>query len=101
MSLAATLSFDRVRAARETPPRKPLELTLATRHLRVAKLIAEGKRNKQIAAEMGLTLLTTRGYVTQLFKLTGLTSRVEVANWVRAEGAHDVVRMLKAMGVAA
>jgi DNA-binding NarL/FixJ family response regulator len=60
-------------------PRKqstPLE-TLTERERDVLKAIAEGQSNKEIAATLGLTLGTVKGYVSTIFSKLAVASRTE------------------------
>jgi len=101
MSLGSTLSFASVRSKVETVPSRGRTLRLGKRHVKLARLIADGLHYKRIAFEMGISADTLRLYVCQLYRLTGLSGHVEIAKWVNGNSAHDVVRTLKAWGVAA
>lgn len=76
-------------------------MRLMPRHITLARLIAGGWSYKEIATKMGLTHGTVRLYAAELHKLTGLDTPVQIANWVHGNAAADVVRELKALGVAA
>ena len=45
----------------------------------ILRLVAEGKMNKEIAAEMGLAEKTIRNQLTRLFAKLGVGSRTEAA----------------------
>lgn len=75
--------------------RQAIELALGTRALpstdhsaltaredRIARLIASGMANKQIASELGIAPKTVEGHITRLMAKLGLRSRVQVATWV-------------------
>jgi DNA-binding CsgD family transcriptional regulator len=53
------------------------DLTDAER--RVARLAAEGRRNKEIAAEMFLTVRTVESHLSRVYRKLGLRSRAELA----------------------
>jgi DNA-binding NarL/FixJ family response regulator len=105
MSLGSTLSFADVRAkavfAPKAAPGEGGQVRLARRHMAVAQFVAQGFSNKEVAEAMGLDQGTVKDYISQFYKLTGMHTRVSIANWVHERGAHDAVRILKAMGVAA
>jgi DNA-binding NarL/FixJ family response regulator len=50
---------------------------LTSRELQVMRLVAEGKGNRAIAAELTLTEGTVKGYVHTLFEKLGVTHRAE------------------------
>jgi two-component system NarL family response regulator len=52
---------------------------LSPRELKVLSLIAEGKSNKLIAAQLGITEGTVRTHVTNLMSKLGAASRTEAA----------------------
>jgi DNA-binding NarL/FixJ family response regulator len=53
-------------------------LKLAPQEARVLTLILQGKRDKQIAAEMKLRIPTVRTYLQRIFKRTSTTDRIEL-----------------------
>jgi two-component system, NarL family, response regulator LiaR len=63
-------------------PRKPALLPagekLSTRELQVIKLAARGMTNKQIAAELGLSLRTVKRLLDDIFSILQVSSRTEV-----------------------
>lgn len=52
---------------------------LTKRQLTVAKHIATGKRNREIADEMGIRYETVKEHVEHILKRLGLRSRVDIA----------------------
>jgi DNA-binding NarL/FixJ family response regulator len=52
---------------------------LTTREVQVLCLIAQGKRNRQIAAELGIATNTVDRHVSSIFRKTGATNRTEAA----------------------
>ena len=69
-------------AAAETP--------LTSRELQVARLVAGGRSNKDIAAELVISQRTAEGHVERILTKLGFTSRAQVAAWVvasRPDGA--------------
>ncbi len=64
-------------------PRSPL----TGRERQVAALIAHGKTNRQIAAELVITELTAETHVRNILRKLDFTSRAQVAVWVAEGGA--------------
>ena len=50
----------------------------------MARLIAGGHSNKEIAAELVISQRTAEGHVENILTKLGFTSRVQVAAWVAA-----------------
>ncbi len=75
---------------REKPPNKPSApavsdgTPLTSRERQVARLIAAGRSNKQIAAELVISQRTAEGHVERILTKLGFTSRAQVAAWVAA-----------------
>lgn len=63
-------------------PKRPPEIT--DRQLDVARLVAEGRTNPQIAAELEITLDGAKYHVTQLLTRLDLERREEIGEWYRA-----------------
>lgn len=57
---------------------------LTPREIEVARLIADGLSNKEIAQRLGITLLTTKDHVHRILEKTGLPNRAAVAAAIRA-----------------
>ncbi len=63
------------------PAAAPAFLTkLTAREREVARLLADGRCNKEIAAALGITLGTTKDHVHAVLRKSGLSSRLEVAS---------------------
>jgi len=101
--LKDTLAGDLVRVIREVfAGRRPLlapvaqrladrmlQPALTPRELEVLRLIAKGKRNKEIAAQLGISEETTQGHVKNILLKLGLHDRTEaVAVAVRRGIVH-------------
>jgi DNA-binding NarL/FixJ family response regulator len=54
---------------------------------RVARLVAEGMSNKEIAAELGVSVRTVEGHVSNILSKKGWSNRVEIARHVLGRGA--------------
>jgi len=74
--------------ALQQPPKKPPApavsdgAPLTARELQVAQLIAEGRSNKDIAAELVIAQRTAEGHVERILTKLGFTSRAQVAAWI-------------------
>jgi len=58
-------------------------LELSVREIEVAKLIAEGLSNKEIAQRLGISALTVKDHVHNILEKTGLPNRAAVAATIR------------------
>jgi DNA-binding NarL/FixJ family response regulator len=54
---------------------------LSGRELRTVRLVAEGLKNKDIAAQSGTSENTIKNYLRVLFDKTGMSNRTELALW--------------------
>ena len=63
---------------------------LTARELDVLRLLASGRANKEIAAELSLSERTTRTHVSNILRKLGLNSRTQAALWAVREGLVDV-----------
>jgi DNA-binding NarL/FixJ family response regulator len=54
---------------------------------RVARLVADGLSNKEIAAELGLSVRTVEGHISNILSKKGWSNRVEIARHVFGRGA--------------
>lgn len=59
---------------------------LAPRELEVARLVARGLRNKEVARELTITEGTVKMYLHSVYEKLNVTSRVELANIAREQG---------------
>jgi DNA-binding CsgD family transcriptional regulator len=74
----------RHRTRRPGFPREPLGLP--PRQAQIAALVARGLRNAEIAALLGVSKLTVRNHLVEIFRKTGVSTRAELAARVAAEG---------------
>jgi DNA-binding NarL/FixJ family response regulator len=65
---------------------------LTTRELEVLRLVATGKPNKQIAAELAISERTARTHVSRILRKLGLSSRTQAALWAVREGLVEMER---------
>jgi DNA-binding NarL/FixJ family response regulator len=75
--LAGPMIVVRVPARRE--PRSSGLEGLTPRERQVARLVAEGMLNKQIAARLGVTTATVKDHVHNVLEKTGLQNRAAIA----------------------
>jgi non-specific serine/threonine protein kinase len=59
---------------------------LTAREREVAAWIAQGKSNREIAAEMTVGTKTIETYVTRILNKLGFDSRVQIATWAIEKG---------------
>jgi DNA-binding CsgD family transcriptional regulator len=81
----------RVSLARPGPAKSstaPREL-LSEREQAVVQLIASGRSNREIAAELVITKKTAEAHVSHILTKLGLCSRVQIATWSLQQGAVD------------
>ena len=63
-----------------------LEIELNAQEERILKLLAQGKTNREIAAEVYLSEKTVRNYVSALLSKTGLKNRAQLAAFAARRG---------------
>jgi DNA-binding CsgD family transcriptional regulator len=64
--------------------RKPAGTGLTETEQRVAELVAEGKSNKQVAAELYITINTVETHLSRIYRKLGVRSRGELAQRLRS-----------------
>jgi predicted ATPase/class 3 adenylate cyclase/DNA-binding CsgD family transcriptional regulator len=79
----AALSSDDVAASDVDPS------DLTARQREVAKLVAQGFTNKQIAQRLGISRFTAETHVRNILERLGAASRSEIATWVARAGPAD------------
>jgi len=60
--------------------------TISEREMDFLKLMAKGLSNKEIANNLGLSIRTVQGYLRQIFKKLGVSSRTEAVVYALKEG---------------
>jgi DNA-binding NarL/FixJ family response regulator len=63
---------------------------LTSRELEVLRLVATGKPNKEIAAELTISERTARTHVSRILRKLRLSSRTQAALWAVREGLVEV-----------
>jgi len=64
-------------------------LALTRRQLEVARLVAEGLTNKEIAIRLFISERTAEGHVEQICNKLGFNSRVQIAAWLIRRDQSD------------
>ena len=62
-------------------------MALTERELEILGLIATGKENAEIAAELVISSLTVKNHVSSILSKLGLRSRAEAAAYAEREGS--------------
>jgi len=74
-------------AAGDAPPAAEPDVALLTlRQLEVLSRVCQGKTNKQIATELGLSEKTVKAHVTAIFKVLGVVNRTQAVLVARRVG---------------
>lgn len=63
---------------------------LTSRELEVVRLVADGRSNDEVGAELGISTKTVETHLARLFERTGVGSRTELATRAVREGWLDV-----------
>jgi DNA-binding CsgD family transcriptional regulator len=61
---------------------------LTTREFEVARKIADGLTNAEVAEELGISPKTASAHVEHIFAKLGVSRRAEVATWATSIAAH-------------
>ena len=78
------------KVARALLTRRPVPVeALTKRERQVLSLVAAGLSNQQIAIQLGIVEGTVKAHLTNIFKLLGVTSRTQAAEWARHHGPID------------
>jgi DNA-binding CsgD family transcriptional regulator len=67
---------------RELPRRRVRSERLTPRELEVARLVAEGLTNRQVAVRLGITERTAETHVDHILTKLGFAGRAQIAAWV-------------------
>ena len=68
-----------IRQGKASPTTAPAFATLSAQQLRLLALVAEGKTNKEIAEEMGLSDKTVKNYLSNVFEKLKVSRRSQAA----------------------
>ena len=64
---------------------RDMESLLSPKEQEIARALAQGLSNKQIAAKLGITQSTVKNHIYSIFKKCDVTNRVALINYLRAE----------------
>jgi DNA-binding NarL/FixJ family response regulator len=78
----------RLMSSLRTPKEDPL-VALTAREREILRMVAAGKANKQIAAELVISERTARTHVSNILRKLDLASRTQAALWAVREGLAD------------
>ena len=81
LAFGTTLTGASTSSARQ--PRVSHALGISTREIDVARLVAEGLSNKEIARRLHLSVRTVETHVRHMLTKTGLDNRTQLATWAR------------------
>jgi len=70
----------------ETPEPEPSVAMLTVRQMEVLSRVCQGKTNKQIALELGLSEKTVKAHVTAIFKILRVVNRTQAVLVARRVG---------------
>jgi DNA-binding CsgD family transcriptional regulator len=76
---------------RELPRRRVRTERLTPRELEVARLVAEGLTNRQVAVRLGITERTAETHVDHILTKLDFSGRAQIAAWI-ASGVEDGTR---------
>jgi predicted ATPase/DNA-binding NarL/FixJ family response regulator len=68
------------------PGGKPVTGPLTSRENEIAALVADGLSNRQIAARLVISKRTVDAHIEHIFSKLGVSSRVQLVNWLNASG---------------
>lgn len=71
----------------DAPPDSAVAAHLYPHETGVARLVAQGKRNSEIAEALGLTTATVKQYLHLIMRKTHCATRTQLALWFRATAA--------------
>jgi DNA-binding CsgD family transcriptional regulator len=84
--LGAALWADRTRAELgRIGGRAPTAAHLTPTEERVAELVAEGQTNREVAGSLFMSVKTVEANLTHIYRKVGVSSRRQLARWLRAE----------------
>jgi DNA-binding NarL/FixJ family response regulator len=79
----------RLMASLRAPQHQDPAAELTEREREILRLVAAGKANKEIAAELVISERTARTHVSNILRKLGLASRTQAALWAVREGLAD------------
>ncbi|NKS26564.1 hypothetical protein GS505_12225 [Rhodococcus hoagii] len=89
MTTADAIAYTLGEQSREPSAPGQDRTVLTRREHEVAKLIAEGLTNKEIASRLTISRRTVDGHVDHILTKLGFTSRVQVVSWIAESALRD------------
>ena len=93
LAARARIRLDQVPSAAEPPPPAPAPFGLTDRELLVLRLLATGRTNRQIGAELYMSPKTASVHVSNILRKLGATNRVEAATLAERAGIGERDRL--------
>jgi len=62
---------------------------LTVREMQVARLVAQGMANRDVAAALGISLRTAKNHLWSTYRKLGIENRVQLAHWVGRENQDE------------
>jgi DNA-binding CsgD family transcriptional regulator len=81
-SMGATLWLARARGELERSDPRPGRGTLTVTEERIADLVARGRRNREIANDLFMSVATVEAHLTRIYRKLGIRSRAELTRMV-------------------
>lgn len=78
-----------VLSRRRPPTTGDVEATLTPRQLEVARLVAVGARNAEVARTLEITARAVASHLERIYRALGIGSRTELTRWLVEQGLHD------------
>ncbi|MEM9453743.1 MAG: FHA domain-containing protein [Myxococcota bacterium] len=76
---------------RRSMPSNEIEPTLTPRQLEVARLVAAGAKNAEVARTLEVTSRAVASHLERIYRALGIGSRTELTRWLVEQGLHDDV----------
>jgi DNA-binding NarL/FixJ family response regulator len=76
----------RIRALGTTSPRAGLPDGLSPREAQILRLVAQGRKNREIGAELLISEHTAANHVRSILRKTGCANRTEAASYAHRHG---------------
>ena len=64
---------------------------LTTRESQIARAVADGRGNREIATQLGITEQTVKNHLTSIYEKVGVRSRLQLALVILQEPRHPQV----------
>ena len=92
------MTSERSDAERQVPAGAVAPRSLTERELQVARLVAAGLRNREIAAQLAVSPRTAESHVERIRAKLGFRSRAQIARWVAQRDVLDAIGRSTAAG---